>query len=248
MGGTILAIVRRLANVARYGLGDQARERKRVEKAEQRERAFASELWEKGEGLAARHYASYDEYLAHQSSKLGQISERLYETEAEDLADFERRFGGCVELAGARSVLCLGARLGTEVRALHRLGYFAIGIDLNPGPGNPCVLTGDFHALVFPDGSVDAVYTNALDHAFDLGRLTAEIRRVLRPGAIFIADVLDGFDQGFIPGEFESMHWRSIDALAAAVAEKGRLVEVSRRGLGQVRRDRWTQLVFRKDT
>ena len=47
-------------------------------------------------------------------------------------------------------MLCLGARLGTEVRALHNLGYFAIGIDLNPGVDNPYVLMGDFHKLVFP--------------------------------------------------------------------------------------------------
>lgn len=246
MGDKVLAIVRRLANVARYGLGEQARQRKRVERDDERQRAFASDLWDKGEGFAARRYASYDEYLAHQSSKLGKIGDRLLETEAEDLADFERRFAGCVELAGARSVLCLGARLGTEVRALHRLGYLAVGVDLNPGPDNPYVLKGDFHALVFPDGSLDAVYTNALDHAFDLGRVMAEVRRVLRPGAILVADVLDGFDQGFIPGRYESMHWRSIDSLAAAIAGQGRLALASRRDLGQLRRDRWTQLVFRK--
>jgi SAM-dependent methyltransferase len=241
----ILALVKRLTNVARYGFGEQAREKKRMLKAELRQKTFESELWDKEDGFAKRQYSSYEEYLAHQSSKLAQISERLNETEGEDLSDFERRFAGCAELAGARSVLCLGARLGTEVRALHNLGYFAIGIDLNPGPENPYVLMGDFHKLVFPTGSVDALYTNALDHVFDLEKLTVEVRRILRSGGIFIADVLDGFEEGFTPGEFEAMHWRTIDELASQISRHGRMVESSRRELGQIRRDRWTQLVFR---
>ena len=37
-----------------------------------------------------------------------------------------------LRLAG-EPVLCLGARLGGEVRALTRLGALAIGIDFNPG-------------------------------------------------------------------------------------------------------------------
>ncbi|HET6469004.1 MAG TPA: class I SAM-dependent methyltransferase, partial [Geminicoccaceae bacterium] len=216
-----MALVRRLTNLARFGIGERAREKKRLLKAELRQKVFESELWDKTETFAHRQYGSYDEYLAHQSSKLAQISERLHETEAEDLAEFERRFGGCAALQGMRNVLCLGARLGTEVRALHKLGLFAVGIDLNPGPENPYVLVGDFHALVFPTGSVDVVYTNVLDHAFDLEKLTAEIRRVLHPNGVFLADVLAGYDEGFTPGEFEAMHWRSIETLAGQICRVG---------------------------
>jgi SAM-dependent methyltransferase len=241
-----LALVKRLSNLARFGFGEQAREKKRLLKAELRQQVFESELWDKSEAFANRQYGSYDEYLAHQSSKLAQISERLHETEAEDLAEFERRFEGCAELAGRRNVLCLGARLGTEVRALHKLGLFAVGIDLNPGIDNPYVLMGDFHALVFPTGSVDVVYTNALDHVFDLAKLTAEIRRVLHPDGIFLADVLAGYEEGFTPGEFEAMHWRSIDTLAEEICAGGGFYLASRRELGQIRRDRWTQTVFKK--
>jgi SAM-dependent methyltransferase len=242
----MLAVIRRLANVARFGWGDQAREKKRLIKAESRQKAFESELWDKSDALARRNYGSYADYLDHQSSKLSQVADRLIENEADDLAEFERRFALCEELIPCRNVLCLGARLGTEVQALHRRGLFAVGIDLNPGPDNRYVLVGDFHALVFGDDSVDAVYTNALDHVFDLERMLGEVRRVLAPGGIFIADVLDGFAEGFTPGQFESMHWRDVDTLCEQIRLASGLHVVARRPLGQIRRDRWTQTVFRK--
>ena len=43
--------------------------------------------------------------------------------------------GGLTRLRGA-TVLCVGARLGGEVRAFKSLGALAIGIDLNPGTLN----------------------------------------------------------------------------------------------------------------
>lgn len=239
-------MISRLANLARFGFGDRGRLRKQAFREAQRQKAFESERWDRSGAVVRRTYASYAEYLAHQSAKLAQVSERLAETESEDLAEFERRFALCAELADCRNVLCLGARLGTEVEALHRRGLFAVGIDLNPGANNSRVLPGDFHALVFADGSVDAVYTNALDHAFDLGKLLAEVRRVLRPGGILIADVLDGFAEGFTPGEYEALHWRDVDTLCARIVEVGALAEVARRPLGHTRRNRWTQVVFRK--
>ena len=41
-----------------------------------------------------------------------------------------------------RSVLCLAARQGSEVRAFIDSGAFAVGIDLNPGPRNRFVVVG----------------------------------------------------------------------------------------------------------
>src|SRR5439155_5163147 len=106
--------------------------------------------WRHGE-LARRRYDSYDAYLAHQSSKLDRIRERRGEKDARvALPEFVRRFRACSALAGARAVVCLGARLGAEVRALLALGFFAVGVDVNPGPANEYVLHGDFHRLVFP--------------------------------------------------------------------------------------------------
>ncbi|HET6468619.1 MAG TPA: hypothetical protein VFG43_09605, partial [Geminicoccaceae bacterium] len=69
--------------------------------------------------------------------------------------------------------------------------------------------------------------------------------RVLHPNGVFLADVLAGYDEGFTPGEFEAMHWRSIETLAGQICRVGGFNLASRRDLGQIRRDRWTQIVFR---
>jgi len=241
-----LASLKRIYNIFRFGVGEDARRRKRALKSEKRKAAFESELWRHEGELVQRNYASYDQYVKHQASKLDRVIDRLRETEDEDFAEFRRRFDQCEQLGGARSVLCLGARLGTEVRALHSLGYFAVGIDLNPGEENTFVLPGDFHHLVFADDSVDAIYTNTLDHVFDLAKMTGEVNRILRPGGIFIADVLEGFEESFVPGAYESTHWRDVGTFLEMVAETGGFALEGVRDLGLTRRDHWRQAVFRK--
>lgn len=237
----------RLSKISKYGLGPRARERKRADKEkERRSRFFEAGLWEHNEDGARRLYASYDEYVAHQAAKLDKIAHRLREREEEDFAEFRRRFATCAALQGARSVLCLGARLGTEVRALLDLGYFAVGIDLNPGPSNPYVLPGDFHQIVFADESIDAVYTNALDHVFTLEKVVSEVERILRPGGIFVTDLELGIEDGFIPGEYESAMWRDHQVLIDKIREIGHFSVEEVRDLGRLRRDRWTQAVFRR--
>jgi SAM-dependent methyltransferase len=240
---------RRVSNIARYGLGPEARAKKKAAKQTVREARFADpERWQRAEDEVKRAYASYDEYLSHQTAKLEGISDRLEETEEQDFAEFTRRFASCAALQGVRSVLCLGARSGTEVRALHGLGHFAVGIDLNPGEKNAYVLPGDFHAIVFPDDSLDAIYTNALDHVFSLERVLGEVQRLLRPGGPFIADLVQGYEEGFIPGEFESVHWRDRQSFITRVAQLGRFEVEETRELGRHRRDLWTQVVFRKSS
>jgi SAM-dependent methyltransferase len=238
--------LKRISNILRYGIGPAARKRKDADKQRSRDSRFASELWQRGEGLAKRQYDTYDDYVSHQSAKLDKIEHRLHETEQEDLIEFRRRFAGCSPLGEARSVVCLGARLGTEVQALHALGYFAVGIDLNPGENNAYVLPGDFHALVFPDGSLDAVYTNALDHVFDLDKVLAEIGRVLHPGGLFVADVLPGYDEGFVPGAYEATHWPTLESFLLRIAESSGFARETLTDLGLHRRDHWFQAVFRK--
>jgi SAM-dependent methyltransferase len=241
-----VALLKRLGNIIKYGLGPRARERKRADKAKARQASFESSTWNRDEDLAQRNYGSYEEYLTHQSAKLDAVSHRLAETAAEDLADFKHRFAHCPGLTEARTVLCLGARLGTEVKALHALGYFAVGIDLNPGENNLYVLPGDFHAIVFPDGSVDAVYTNALDHVFDLDKVLGEVNRLLRPGGLFVVDMLPGYEEGFTPGAYEATHWRKMDTFIERLCGSSGLVLEGRRDLGQIRRDRWFQVTLRK--
>ena len=87
-----------------------------------------------------------------------------------------------------QSVLCLGARLGGEVRAFTEMGALSLGIDLNPGPSNKYVLIGDFHHLQFASHVFDLVYTNVIGHAWDLRALGSEICRVLKPSGVFHMD------------------------------------------------------------
>jgi len=153
-----------------------------------------------GTHLLRRQYRSYEEYLAHQAEKLPLKHDLVAEAEPEYQRIIEERFAGLDECFTGKAVLCLGARLGGEVRGFSALGALAIGIDIQPGPCNRHVLYGDFHDIQFADATFDAVFTNALDHAFDLDRICREILRVLRPGGSFYLEI------GCVPPErYESL-------------------------------------------
>jgi SAM-dependent methyltransferase len=242
-----MATLKRIRNIIKYGLGPEAKAKKNADKEKQRKiRFWENKQWQQNTGFAKRQYASYDEYVTHQTAKLDKVLPRLLETETEDFAEFKRRFQDCVPLSEARSILCLGARIGTEVKALHALGYFAVGIDLNPGKDNYYVLPGDFHQIVFPDASIDAIYCNTLDHTFDLAKLIYEVHRLLRPQGLFITDLVQGFEEGWIPGEYEATHWRDANTIIQEIRRLGNFQLDHVRDLGFHRRDRWTQAVFRK--
>lgn len=65
---------------------------------------------------------------------------------------------------------------------------------------------GNFMALEYPDDSVDMVYSNCVDHAFDLEKFFLEHVDVLKPGGYAIYDVAI-FDSG--AGAFEAVEWQS---------------------------------------
>jgi SAM-dependent methyltransferase len=166
-----------------------------------------------------RGYASYEAYLEHQKAKLETHDFGAYDTEFRKVLR-ERLATLGIDWPG-RSVLCLGARIGTEVKAFLDLGAVAIGIDLNPGDNNRYVVYGDFHDLQFASGSIDVVYTNSLDHAFDLERIAKEVLRVLKPDGLFIVEAVQGRDQGINPGFFESFFWKNVDELVRAFENAG---------------------------
>jgi SAM-dependent methyltransferase len=171
------------------------------------------------EDLQQRQYASYDQYVRHQQSKLQYL----------DLAEYDRsyrqqlreRLQRLSALKKGASVLCLGARQGTEVAAFQDLGCFAVGVDLNPGANNPRVLPGDFHNLQFPAQCADVMFTNSLDHAFDLEKLIAEIRRVLKPGGMLIVEASRGSEEQRAPDHYASLWWGKTDGLVAAFERRG---------------------------
>jgi ubiquinone/menaquinone biosynthesis C-methylase UbiE len=68
---------------------------------------------------------------------------------------------------------------------------------------------------------VDVVYTNSLDHAFDIDRIAREILKVLKPKGLLIVEAVQGRDQGVNPGFFESFFWSNIDELIGAFETAG---------------------------
>lgn len=171
------------------------------------------------QGLKKREYASYDDYVRHQQSKFQYL----------DLADYDvtyrrqlkERLEGAALLKKGCNVLCLGARQGTEVKAFHDLGCFAVGLDLNPGKENAFVLPGDFHRVQFPSESVDVVFTNSFDHAFDAAKLLGEIWRLLKPGGTLIVEAIHGEAQDIAPDHYASFWWRRVDDLIALIGRHG---------------------------
>lgn len=174
-----------------------------------RTKHFGSEGWSQekhDDGVVYRQYADYEEYQTHQRQKILELL-KVYggfslRTILRQRLDFWHRFRN-LDLPPDARILCLGARFGTEVEVLRDLGYRnALGLDLEPGPENPYVVVGDFLNIDAPNGSVDMVYCNAVDHAFDLRRFFGEHARVLKVGGFAIYDVSTD-----PPGIFEAVNW-----------------------------------------
>lgn len=143
--------------------------------------------------ITYKPYDSNDNYFQHQSSKID-INPKLLKSYSDEriVGFFMAEFAVLLRYIPLKSkpVLCMGARRGAEVAALHRLSMTkAIGIDVNPGPQNPesfgcgecagLVEKQDFHSTSFPDNYFGMVYCNCLDHCRSLIRVLKEARRIL---------------------------------------------------------------------
>jgi len=181
-------------------------------------RKFGEE-WDRQGAFQSRKYESYRAYLKHQKAKLATHDFKNYDIEFRTVLR-ERLTALDVDWRDL-SVLCLAARIGTEVKAFLDLGCRAIGIDLNPGKQNQYVVQGDFHDLQFQPNSMDVVYTNSLDHAFDIDRIATEVLKVLEPEGLLIVEAVRGRDQGVHPGFFESFFWNNIDELIGVFETAG---------------------------
>jgi ubiquinone/menaquinone biosynthesis C-methylase UbiE len=117
---------------------------------------------------------------------------------------------------------------------------------LNPGADNKYVLTGDFHSLSFADSSVDAIYTNCLDHAFDIDKIAREVNRVLKPEGLFLVDIVYGFQEGYTVGNHDTMHWPTAKGFAELLAAKGGLQLTGFRDLKDVGSASWCQAQLTK--
>jgi SAM-dependent methyltransferase len=170
------------------------------------------------EGIQSRTYPSYDDYVRHQQSKPGEI--RLTDHDDQLCEALAVRLTQDRVPAGS-SALCLGARFGGEVRGFWSVGCFAVGIDLRTGPDSRHVLYGDFQDLQFPNACVDFVYTNSLDHAYDITKVLAEIARVLKASGELIVDAVRGNKEGHPPGMWECFYWSTTDDLIEVLRVNG---------------------------
>ena len=184
--------------------------------------ARGGDRWKPVEGedqFKQREYVSYEQYLRHQQAKFQYLDLTDYDINYRRRLKERLRDLPCIK-RGA-SVLCLGARQGTEVKAFHDLGCFAVGLDLNPGKANRFVVHGDFHNLQFPAESADVVFTNSLDHAYDPKKLLAEITRVLKRDGVLLIEAIHGEDEKTAPDHYASFWWKRVDDLVALLAQHG---------------------------
>lgn len=218
------AILRAAAEQARKTAANPRRvvalfdaDRRRVIREEALQRPWAASA----EGrFSTRRFATYAAYLRNQRSKPHGIVAAT-DHDARFYAALRDRLDARCGVRPGLSVLCLGARWGTEVRAFRDVGCFAVGIDLKPGAGTEYVLEGDFQHLLFPDGCVDLVFSNSLDHAFDIDVVLAEVYRVLKPDGSLLVDAVRGSEEGHPPGPWEAFYWATVADLQARIAGRG---------------------------
>jgi SAM-dependent methyltransferase len=163
-----------------------------------------------------RDYENYEEYLSHQVQKFNEKLKVKGGFTNREIATYRYRFYHRFRhlpafLPSSGHILCAGARQGTEVEVLHDLGFKnAYGIDLNPGPDNKFVRVGDFMKLDSQDSSLDMIYCNSLDHAFNLDEFFTEHARVIKPNGYALYDI--GLQRGKT-GAFEAVEWESEEAI-----------------------------------
>jgi SAM-dependent methyltransferase len=187
-----------------------------------KQRLTVSDKWETvdaGEGVRRRRYGRYEDYVAHQRSKLAHLDAYLAQYDVNYRQILRDRLAAVGVVTPGSAVLCLAARIGTEVKAFLDLGCFAVGIDLNPGDDNHYVVVGDFHHLQYPDACVDFVFSNSFDHALHPEKFIAEAMRVLKPGGHAIWEFVLPVDDDHGPGEWQAFAWDSNeDAIALFTA------------------------------
>lgn len=208
------------------------------DKHDLRHKHHGQEGW-KGEaegGLRKRDYENYEEYLTHQKLKLEEMLKIKGGFSNFDIFDYRVKFYTRFRhlkklLPQDAKILCCGARQGTEVEVLRDLGFrHAQGIDLNPGPDNPFVEPGDMMRLDAVDNSLDLIYTNCVDHSFDLDAMIAEHARALKPEGFLLYDIPCNEEEG--AGIWEAIEWeRNEDVLQRLLAAFKALIRVERERL-----------------
>lgn len=180
---------------------------------------------EDSSGMKQKEYKTYSEYIDHQKSKLGKIQKKMIDYDKSFYQLLSNRLIRQNYVKPGMTVLCLAARIGTEVRAFLDNGCFALGIDLNPGEKNKYVVYGDFHDIQYHDKTFDIVFSNSFDHAFDLNKLILEIKRILKPNGYLILELVNGTLEGGATGFWESIEWKRTDDVLGLLNNAGFIIE-----------------------
>lgn len=205
-----------------------------------------------------RKYDDYDQYVRHQKSKAAGWKHEPSSVRMKNLKSRISRILEAFPQLKSRQegvVICLGARFGEEVLCFRELGFKkSLGIDLEPSLSSGVVIAGDFHHLPYADSSVSVVYTNSMDHAFDLKRVADECMRVLIPGGLVALEVctdsrltVDGRDKSGLlhiekSNTYESVIWGSTDDVKDCFVKSG----LKQRGSKVVTSKVWCCYLLRK--
>ena len=176
-------------------------------------------------GLTIRKYngeKSYQNYLMHQKFKFDFYKKPLDDIFEDQTNVFFDNFKNIkTKYKDKKYTLCLGARTGAEVNAFRKLNFFSIGIDINYPKNSPYVIFGDFHNLQFPNESFDIVYSNCIDHTYDLNKFVNEAKRVCKKDGLIIFDLQKGKQDGEQDnfGNFEALGWTNTDIIIKKICE-----------------------------
>lgn len=164
--------------------------------------------------MKRRPYKNYDQYLQHQIKKTAdpRVRKRVSARQERYKLWFLEKLKILDPPVKNARILCIGARYGYEVKVLRHFGYDAIGLDLVPCP--PLVVKGDMHQIPFADALFDAVYSNSLDHAYDLSKALSEVRRVLKPRAMVLFHLALGHE-----GKFESLNIERVEEVLSLLPD-----------------------------
>ena len=80
---------------------------------------------------------------------------------------------------------------------------------------------GDFHNLQFPNESFDIIYSNCIDHTYDLNKFVNEAKRVCKKDGLIIFDLPKGKQEGERDyfGNFEALGWTNTDIIIKKICE-----------------------------
>jgi len=169
----------------------------------------------------SRDYDTHEEYIEHQGGKLNNYSRYVESLDKKYEGIVMDRYQGLFKFKG-KSMVCLGARLGGEVKAFKRLGALAIGIDINPGEKNEHVLYGDFHEIKFENRTFDFIFCNAIDHVLYMDVFLDECARVLKPKGVMLFEVAIQ-----AMGDHEVIDTQDIEPIKKALSESFTITQES---------------------